>query len=168
MRTKLDEIVDDVVRDFPPTAGYGPKDWARASAERAYRLGAHDTVRSAIYTGSTFSIDRCVIPAPAERRKGPAERRVHQSAVNFVHPEFFGECPECAKVPTPPPGFTIKRKLGPGDFLTGPPELPRFEHTGEFRAPKRGEWFTLEGRIDVADEDWDVVAGCWILRKVGP
>lgn len=52
--------------------------------------------------------------------------------------------------------------------LTGPPPLPRFEHTGEYRAPKKGERYMSSGGVAVATEDFDRLVYVWILRKVEP
>ena len=74
MRTRLDEIVDSVWHgDAMPESHFNA--WpecrlaAKTIAERAYRLGADDTVKSIVCSGNQFSIDRHVQPAPAAEEK---------------------------------------------------------------------------------------------------
>lgn len=38
-----------------------------------------------------------------------------------------------------------------------------FKKTGEFRAPKDGEWFEYQGEADRANFDFNTE--CWILRE---
>lgn len=96
MRTRLDEIVEEVLNDYPTAAGYTASGKMRAVAERAFRYGVEIGVGEA--TLRLTPIDpRTVQPAPAgekcwcgwsgnhahvdrrkgERRKpGPCEHRL--------------------------------------------------------------------------------------------